>query len=242
MQEGGKVLAAILRELLVMVKPGMTTREFDDRARELMREKNVDPSFPTVDGYPAVICTSINDEAVHALPSDRVLKDGDLFKIDIGVIHKGLHTDMATTVIVGGKKFFNKSYSQKQKLLNATRQALEAGIAKAQAGNTLDDISSAIEDRIIKDDFSVVHELGGHGIGRTLHETPWIANFKGYEDGKTELVSGMALAIEPISSMGSNKISEGPGGHAYRIKDGALSAHFEHTIIITDGAPIVVTK
>jgi methionyl aminopeptidase len=242
MREGGKILAAILRELEAMVRPGMTTKEFDVRARELMKEKGVQPSFPTVDNYPAVLCASVNEEAVHAVPSDRVLNEGDLFKIDIGVIHKGLHTDMATTIIVGGRKFFNKKYSEKKKFVSATRAALEAGIERARAGNTLDDISTAIEEVIVQNDFSVVHELGGHGIGAQLHESPWIANFRGYEDGHIKLVPGMALAIEPITSVGSNKILEGGDGHGYVIKDGALSAHFEHTIIITENDPLVVTK
>lgn len=241
MQEGGKILAAILRELISMVKPGMTTREFDVRGRELMKEKGVQPSFPTVDNYPAVLCASVNDEAVHAIPSDRVLKEGDLFKIDIGVIYKGLHTDMAETVIVGGRKFFNKAYTRKKKLLSATQAALEAGIHAARPGNTIGDIGQAIQEIVEGDGFEILRELGGHGIGKRLHEEPFIPN---YRDGSynEKLVPGMAIAIEPITSMGSNKIANGSDGHGYLVKDGALSAHFEHTVIITEKDPIIVTK
>lgn len=241
MKEGGAMLAELLRELSAMVKPGMTTREVDAKAREYMKEHHVQPSFLHYNNFPAVICASVNEEAVHGVPSDRVLNEGDLFKIDAGIFHKGLHTDSAVTVIVGGRKFFNKAYSQKKKLVSTTEFALEAGIEQARAGNTIGDIGQAIQDVIEENGFTVVRELGGHGIGSRLHDEPFVPN---YRDGSynEELVPGMALAIEPITSMGSGKIDEGPDGHAYIIKDKALSAHFEHTIIITEKEPLVVTR
>jgi len=241
MVEGGKILSKILKELVAVVKPDMTTSDFDTLAREFMKRENVEPSFPTVDNYPAALCTSLNDEAVHAIPSDRVIKNGDLLKLDVGIIHKGLHTDMATTVIVGGRKFFNKEYKQKRKLLSTTEAALEAGINMARVGNTIGDIGQAIQEVVEENGFTIVRELGGHGIGRTLHENPFLPN---YRDGNynDELVLGMALAIEPITSLGSGKISESVDGKGYRIKDGSLSAHFEHTIIITEKEPIIVTE
>ena len=241
MQEGGKILSAILKELVTRVKSGMTTNDFDVLARERIKHYGVKPSFLGYNNFPAALCTSINEEAVHAVPSKRVLEEGDLFKIDIGIIHKGLHTDMAVTVIVGRRKFFNRAYSKKEELISATRVALKAGIKMACAGNTVGDIGQAIQDAVERKGFTIVRELGGHGIGSQLHEDPFIPN---YRDGSYNdlLLSGMAIAIEPITSLGSGKISNNADGHGYLIKDGSLSAHFEHTIIITDKAPIIVTE
>ena len=241
MQEGGKILSAILKELVGMVQPGMTTQDFDVRARELMKERGVQPSFLGYNNYPAVLCTSVNEQAVHAVPSKRELKDGDLVKLDIGIIHKGLHTDMAETVIVGGRKFFNKEYSKKAKLVSTTRAALEAGIDAAIVGNTIGDIGEAIHSIVKENGFTIVRELGGHGIGSRLHEEPFIPN---YRDGSYNdpLLPGMAIAIEPITSLGSSKIVDGSDGHSYDTSDSSFSAHFEHTIIITEEGPIIVTK
>jgi methionyl aminopeptidase len=244
MQEGGKVLAAILRELAQMAKPGMTTHQLDVRARELIEHHDVESSFLgyVVGGlaYPAVLCTSLNEETVHAIPSDRILQEGDLLKLDFGVIHKGLHTDSAVTVLVSDDPKA-KQYKDKLALMRVTREALYAGIAAARPGNTVGHIGAAIQDVVEKNKLAIVKELGGHGIGTTLHEDPFVANYG--EDGEgDELVPGMALALEPIVSNGGWKIKDGEDGFGYVTKDGSLAAHFEHTIIITEKAPIIVTE
>lgn len=243
MQEGGNILAAILRELMTMVKPGAVIRTFDTKARELMKKENVELSFPTA-GFPHAVCLSTNNEAVHGTPSDRVLKEGDLFKIDIGIIHKKLHTDMAATVLVSsvGKigRFFRREYAQQRKLVSVTHDALMAGIACARVGQRVCDIGAAVQQVVEQQGFTVLKELGGHGIGQELHEEPFVPNF--YEPEYNEpLRAGMALAIEPIVAVGTEDIKDGPDGFAYLTKNGSLSAHFEHTIIVTETKPIIVT-
>jgi methionyl aminopeptidase len=240
MQEGGKVLSAILRELATMVKPGITTRAIDTRARELIEHHGVETSFLGYNDYPDVICLSLNEEAVHAIPSDRLLQEGDLLKLDFGVVHKGLHTDSAITVLVSDNPK-KKEYADQLTLIRVTREALYAGIAAARAGNTIGHIGAAIQDVVEKNGLTIVQELGGHGIGDTLHQDPFIANFGEPGEGE-ELVPGMAIALEPIVSNGGWKIKDGPDGHAYVMKDKSLTAHFEHTIIITEKAPIIVTE
>lgn len=244
MKEGGKILAAILRELAQTVKPGMTTQELDARARELIEHHGVESSFLgyVVGGlaYPAVLCTSVNEETVHAVPSDRILKEGDLLKLDFGIIHRGLHTDSAVTVLVSDNPN-PKQYKDKLTLVRVTREALYAGIAAARPGNTVGHIGAAIEDVVKKNKLTIIKELGGHGIGDTLHQDPFISNFGEPGEGD-ELVPGMALALEPIVSNGGWKIDDGDDGFGYVTKDGSLAAHFEHTIIITEKAPIIVTE
>ncbi len=239
-RDGGKILAAILRELAAMVHPGITTQSLEDRAHELMAQQNVEPSFSGYHGYPAALCTSVNDEAVHAVPSSRVLIEGDLLKIDCGVAYQGYHTDSAVTVLVtdGTKR---PEYTERMTLLRVTREALYAGIAAARGGHSIRDIGQAAQAVVERNGLTVVKELGGHGVGKSVHEEPFIPN---YDDPAYDqkLQAGMVLAIEPITSTGGWKIKDGPDGHALIMKDGSLSAHFEHTIIVTDGAPIIVTE
>lgn len=245
MKEGGAMLAGMLRELVKEAKPGVATRKFEELARELIQKNGVKPSFLGFGGYPAVICTSINEEAVHAVPSERILKEGDLLTLDFGIVHKGLHTDSAVTVLVTKSgaigKALNRSYAKKLKLMSVTKEALDAGISAAKAGNTLGDIGFAIQNAVEGYGMAIVRELGGHGIGTELHEAPWIGNFGNPGEGP-ELVEGMALALEPIVSLGGWKIKDGNDGHAYETEDGSLTAHFEHTLIITKDSPLVVTK
>lgn len=245
MKEGGKILAGILRELAAVTKVGITTNDLEKRARELIAQYGVESSFLgyVVGGvkYPAVLCTSINDETVHAIPSDRVLQEGDLLKLDFGVIHKGLHTDSALTVLVSDNPG-KPEHKDKMTLIRVTREALYAGIAKARVGNTVGDIGAAIQEVVEqKNNFHVVKELGGHGIGEILHDDPFVANWGQPGEGDN-LVAGMALAIEPISSTGSWKIKDSTDGFGYLTKDNSLSAHFEHTIIVTDNGPLIVTE
>ena len=241
MKEGGKILSAILKELKEHAKIGVTTKELDTLARELISRHGVQPSFEGYDGYPAVLCTCINEEAVHALPSDRKLQEGDLLKLDFGVVHKGLHTDSAISILISEDPT-KKEYKDKMTLIRVTREALYAGIAKARVGNTVGDIGAAVQDTVEKkNNFKVVLELGGHGIGEELHESPWVGNFGVPGEGE-KLVPGMAIAIEPVTSMGGWKIKDGADGFAHVMKDKSLSAHFEHTVIITEKGPLIVTE
>ena len=234
MVEGGKILAEILRKLAETVKPGITTNDLEKLARELVLSHGVKSSFLGYDGYPAVLCTSINDEIVHGVPSDRVLKDGDVLKLDMGVLHRGFHTDSAVTVLVGGTD------DQKNKLINVTKEALRIGISKAKVGNTLGDIGSVIQEFVEKNGFNVVRDLVGHGIGRELHEEPQILNY-GEKGTGPELIKGMVIAIEPMVVTGDWKIKNSKDGFAFATRDGSLAAHFEHTVAITEQKPIILT-
>jgi len=240
--EGGKMLSEIIRDLVAAAKPGLRTRELDTLARQRINDFNVKPSFLGYNNFPAVVCISINEEAVHGVPSERILKEGDLLKIDFGIVHKNLHTDSAVTVLVTGKSpKESPEYENKRKLISVTRDALAAGIKQAKPGKTIADIGKAVRDVVEAAGLTIVKELGGHGIGTTLHEEPFIPN---YPDGSfsNKLLPGMAIALEPIVSTGDWHIDDGPDGFAYVMRDKSLSAHFEHTIIITEKGPLIVTK
>ena len=229
MKEGGRILAEILKKLSEAVKPGITTNKLEELA-------GVESSFLGFDGYPNILCTSLNDEVVHGIPSDRVLKEGDLLKIDMGVLYKGFHTDSATTLVVGGR-----GDNIKNKLIQTTRESLEIGISKAKAGNTLGDIGAAIQKHIEDKGFNVIRDLVGHGIGRELHEPPQVLNYGKAGQGE-KLIAGMVIAIEPMVVTGKWTIKNGKDGYAFVTKDGGLAAHFEHTIAITNEGPFVLTK
>ncbi len=241
MRDGGKILAGILRTLAAAVTPGMPTQQLEDMAREQIRTNSVLPSFLGYNGYPAVLCVSVNEEAVHAVPGGYIIQAGDLVKLDFGVVHEGLHTDSAVTVIAGLTDERKKEWQDRITLSRVTREALYAGIARARAGNTVGHIGAAIEAHAEKNGFTVLKDLGGHGIGARLHEDPFVPNHGSAGEGDV-LVAGMALAIEPILTTGTHKTKDGTDGFAYVTKNGALSAHFEHTIIVTDGAPVIVTE
>ncbi len=243
MREGGKMLAEILKKLSAEVKPGITTEDLDKLARELILSYGVKSSFLGYGGYPAALCTSINDEIVHAIPSERKIREGDLVKLDFGIIHKGFHTDSAITVLVSG----GKDSVLKEKLLNVTRESLRIGISQAKAGNTLGDIGSAIQKFVESNGFNVIRDLVGHGIGRELHEPPQVLNYlsrperrDGHYAGE-KLVAGMVIAIEPMVVTGKWQIKDGKDGFGFLTKDGGLAAHFEHTVAITIDGPEVLT-
>ena len=236
MKEGGRILAEILNKLANTVKPGITTNNLEELARELVLSYGVKSSFLGFDGYPNILCTSLNDEVVHGIPSDRVLKEGDLLKIDMGVLHEGFHTDSATTLVVGGR-----GDNTINKLIQTTMEALEIGISKAKVGNMLGDIGSAIQKHVEDRGFNVVRDLVGHGIGRELHEPPQVLNY-GKSGQGDKLVAGMVIAIEPMVVTGKWAIKNGKDGYAFITKDGGLAAHFEHTVAITDVGPLILTK
>lgn len=235
MREGGKILAEILKKLSEAVKPGVTTNELEELARELVLSYGVKPSFLGYDGYPAALCTSVNDEIVHGVPSDRVLKDGDVLKLDMGVLDKGFHTDSAVTVVVG------KGDNEKTKLLSVTKEALNIGISKAKVGNTLGDIGSAIQEYVERNGFNVVRDLVGHGVGKELHESPQVLNYGKAGEGE-KLVEGMVIAIEPMVVTSDWRIKNSQDGFGFVTKDGGLAAHFEHTVAITKRGPEILTK
>lgn len=240
--EGGKRLGAILRALKAKAVPGITTEELDDLAEQMIRDGGDEPSFLgyTPEGaerpYPATLCVSINDEVVHGIPNESVktLKEGDIVSLDLGLTHNGIIVDAAITVAVGGVDEATK------KLLGATERALAAGIKSANPGKHIGDIGRAIQKEIEDAGFKVIKELGGHGVGELVHEEPFVPNFGRAGQGP-EIIEGMVLALEPISSAGRATITLAPDGYTYRTKDGSRSAHFEHTILIEKGGARIIT-
>ena len=245
MREGGRILAAILRDLSSLAKPGIRTDELSARAKALIDEYGVESSFLGYRGYPDVICLSVNNQAVHTPGSEYELKEGDLLKLDFGVVVDGLHTDSAITVLVSEKSAITQkidpAYRTKRRLMQVTREALDAGIAQMRDGNRLGDVSHAIQKTVEDGGFTVVRELGGHGIGRVLHDEPFVPNFGKPGDGP-KLQAGMTLALEPIVCTGKSGVRDGDDGYTYEMGDGSLVAHFEHTIAITPDGPEVLTR
>jgi len=241
LREAGRRLASILDEVAKDIRPGVTERELDKKARELIEEGGDTPAFLgySPDGaskqYPATLCVSVNDEVVHGIPNNRALKDGDVVALDIGLSHDGVITDMAKTYAVG------KVSKSATRLISATRISLEEGIKATHVGGHVGDIGYAIEAQIKKAGFKVVSELGGHGVGKKVHETPFIPNF-GTRGKGAALVLGMALALEPIVTEGSPEIKLASDGYTYKTKDGSIAAHFEHTILITKRGAEIITK
>ena len=234
MREGGKILHMILERLAKAVRPGLKTIELDALARELLVQHDAEASFLNYNGFPAALCVSINEEIVHGLPSGRILKDGDVVKLDFGVLYKGFHTDSARTVLAG------PGSPKKKKLISITERALELGIEQARAGNTTGDIGHAIQSYVESEGFNVVRDLVGHGIGRSVHEEPEVLNYGESGEG-IALEPGMVIAIEPMVVEGSWKITDGSDGYSYVTKDGKLAAHAEHTVAITERGPDILT-
>lgn len=243
MKEGGKRHAFILSELAKMVAPGISTQELEDRARELLAEGGDKGAFLnyTPRGskrpYPAVLNVSINNEIVHGIPNENptVLQDGDIVSLDLGVLHKGLITDSAITVGVG------KINEDKRKLLEHCKEALYLGIKQAKSGNRIGDISNAIESFARENGYGLCEGLAGHGVGYRVHEDPYVPN-EGKKGTGELLRPGMVIAIEPMLTLGTDKIVLAKDGYTYKTADGSDSAHFEHTIAITEDEPIILTK
>lgn len=240
--EAGKRLAGVLELLEAEVRPGITTSELDLLAERAIREGGDAPAFKgyTPEGarypFPAALCISLNDEVVHGIPSpERVLTEGDTVSLDLGLVHKGLIVDSAVTVPVGTPGKASAA------LLEATRAALERAIEAARPGMRIGDISAATGRAFRGTGFSVVKALGGHGVGNAVHEEPWISN-DGAPGTGPEIVPGMVLALEPIANEGKASIILDPDGYTYRTRDGSRSAHFEHTILIEEKGPLVLTR
>jgi len=243
MRAGGRILAAILDDVQAMAKPGVTTATLSARAKELIAEHGVEPSFLGYGGYPDVICLSVNQQAVHTPGSPYVLREGDLLKLDFGVVKDGLHTDSARSIIVSDLPVEEqkKCYKDLRVLMQATREALDAGIAQCVPGNHIGDIAAAVQKTVEDAGFTVLKELGGHGIGHVLHDEPFVPNV-GKPGQGVLLQAGMTLALEPIVSFTASRTKDGPDGFTYETVDGSVAAHFEHTVLITDYGPEVLTK
>ncbi len=236
MREAGKIVALTLAVLADKAKEGISTAQLEEWAEEIIRKNKAIPSFKGYRGYPASICVSVNEEVVHGIPSPkRILKEGDIVSIDVGVIYKGYHGDAAITVGIG------KITEEAKKLVEVAKGALEAAISVAKAGNHLGDISWAIQSFAEGHGFNVVREYTGHGIGRYMHEDPQVPNVG--KPGKGVLLRpGMTLALEPMVVAGSWEVEVLPDGWTVVTKDKSLAAHFEHTIAITDGDAEILTK
>jgi methionyl aminopeptidase len=235
MRRAGRVVAATIERLLEEVRPGITTSDLDLIAERSIRGEGAVPSFKGYRGFPASICTSLNEEVVHGIPGHRVLRDGDLLSLDVGAIWEGYHGDSAVSVLVG-----EPPSAEAEKLVRVTEESLEAGISQLRAGGRLSDVGHAIQQVVESVGFSVVREYVGHGIGRQLHEDPPIHNF-GPPGRGPELRPGLVVAVEPMVNAGDWPTRVLADGWTVVTDDGTLSAHFEHTIAVTDDGPEVLT-
>ena len=235
MIEAGKIVAKVLLECEKNLKSSITTEEIDDFLREAIKKEGAKPAFLGLYDFPATACISLNEEIVHGIPGERVLQEGDLVKVDVGAIVDGLYGDAAVTLGVG------KISSKAEALINATRESLNAGIMAVAAGVKLGDIGSAIQDYAEARGYGVVREYVGHGIGRALHEDPQIPNYGEKGKGFT-LKKGMAIAIEPMLNIGTWRTKVLEDQWTVVSQDRSLSAHFEHSMIVTDGEAEILTK
>ena len=235
MRQAGKILAKVHEELGKAIVPGISTLEIDRLGEKLIRSYDCIPNFLNYNGYPASVCVSVNEEVVHGIPrKDRILKEGDIVSLDAGLIYKGYHSDAARTHYVGNVA------PEIQKLVEETRNSFFEGIKKAKAGNHLYDISNAIDAYISQFGYGIVRDLVGHGIGTELHEDPQIPNFRQKRRG-LKLQPGMTLAIEPMINMGRADVEWLSDDWTVVAQDRLPSAHYENTILITDGEPEILT-
>jgi len=243
MRAGGRILAEILEKLRQKVQPGIGSLELEKLACELVFSMGARPSFlgyrPSGlgEGYPAALCVSINDEVVHGLPSEnKVIFEGDLVKLDMGVEYQNMHTD--ATVMVGVGKISPLA----QKLMRVTKECLEIGIKEIKPGVTLNNYARAVEEHAQKNGFSVVRDLVGHGVGRTVHEPPQVMNYVDKRMEKIILKEGMTLALEPMINEGGYEINLAEDGWTYKTTDGKLNGHWEHTVAVTENSCEILTK
>ena len=234
LREGGRKLAEVVENIAQEIKKNRTGEEIDKLAHRLMNKAGGTPSFLNHDGFPASLCLSINDEVVHSVPDARRFRKGDIVGLDAGLNYQGFHTDMAKTIIVGRVEDKVKNF------VETAKNALESGIKAARPGEAVGDIGFTIQKLVEKRGFSVVQELSGHGVGKELHEEPAIPNFGKKGEGE-KLIPGMVIAIEPIINMGGREIETSIDGWCVKTKDKSLSAHFEHTVLITNSEPEILT-
>lgn len=239
MRKAGELVARILSKVVGAIAPGITTLELDRVAEAEAKKFGVTAAFKGYKGFPASLCVSVNDEVIHGIPGPRRLQEGDIVGLDFGVVYKGYYGDAALTVSVG------KISANHAKLLRVTREALWEGIRQARAGNRISDLSAAIQTHVEKHGFSVVREFVGHGIGQAMHEDPQIPNFVASFMGGYDpvLKPGMTLAIEPMVNCGGYKVKVDPRDRwTVTTEDGSYSAHFEHTVLVTEDEPEVLTR
>jgi len=238
MRQASHIVATVLREVMEMVEPGQTTGDIDAYAEKRIREMGATPSFKGYHGFPASICASINNEVVHGIPSrKRVIRRGDLLKVDTGAYFQGYHGDSCITICV------SDATQEAQILSRVAKEALMAGLSQVKAGNTLLDIAGAVEDHVKANGFSVVEDYTGHGVGRNLHEEPSVFNFRTDELPNVTLRPGMTLAIEPILNAGSKACRTLRDQWTVVTRDGSLSAQWEHTVLVTsDGCEILTDR
>ena len=234
MRRAGKITAAARALAGEMVKPGVTTREIDRAVEQFIRSQGAVPSFLNYHGYPGSACISVNDEVIHGIPGNRVLQEGDIVSVDVGACIGGFHGDCAATFPCG------QISAEAQRLIDVTRESFFRGIACAKEGKRVFDISAAVQEYVEANGFTVVREFVGHGIGRQLHESPEVPNY-GTAGRGPRLLRGMTLAIEPMVNAGAASIRQLNDGWTVKTLDGKLSAHYENTVLITDGEPEILT-
>ena len=235
LRKSNRIVAEVLRDIADRVKPGVTTSELDRVSGELAEKMGAKPAFKGYRGYPYALCTSVNAEVVHGMPSDRRLKEGDILSIDFGVDYKGYFGDAAVTVPVGSVS------DDALRLMRVTEESLYKAIEAAKVGNRLGDISGAVQSHVETAGYAVVRDFVGHGIGRMLHEEPQVPNY-GIRGRGIELKAGMVLAIEPMVNEGTYKVRVLSNGWTVVTQDGKLSAHFEHSVAITQNGPEILSR
>lgn len=235
MRKSNAIVAAVLDELRKKIRPGVRTLELDRISEDLALKKGARPAFKGYRGYPYSLCASVNSEVVHGMPSERELKEGDIISLDFGILNDGYYGDAAVTVPVGAIS------PAAQRLLTVTEEALYRGIAEVKAGHRIGDISAAIQGHVEAAGFSVVRDLVGHGIGKNLHEDPQVPNY-GTSGRGVELKPGMVFAIEPMVNEGTYRVDILRDGWTVVTADGKLSAHFEHSVAITENGPVILSR
>ena len=234
MRHAGHIVALVHKKMKEVIEPGISTKELDSIAMQIIKENKAIPTFLGYHGFPGCICASVNDEVVHGIPSENViLKEGDIIAVDVGATYGGMVGDSAWSYAVG------KITPENERLLKVTEESLMAGIAQMRAGNILDDISGAIEDVANREKMGIVRQYGGHGVGRAMHEDPFLFNYR--VGDKTLIKSGYVIAIEPMLNLGCDDVKVLDDEWTVVTKDGKPSAHFEHTVLATDGEPILLT-
>ena len=236
MRRSGEALQKVLFAVREVVAPGVSTMDLEKAAASKIAELHATPAFKGYHGYPACLCTSVNDQVIHGIPSaKKILSEGDVVSVDCGVVLDGFYSDSAVTIPVG------KVSQGVRKLLDVTQQSLDAAIQEAQVGATLGDIGATVQEAVEANGFSVVRDFVGHGIGRSMHEDPQIPNY-GTRGRGTKLRAGMVLAIEPMVNIGSGDVQVLPDGWTAVTVDGKWSAHFEHTVAVTESGPVILTR
>ena len=235
MRHAGHIVALVHQKMREVIEPGISTKELDNIAHDIIRKERAIPTFLGYHGFPGCICASINEQVVHGIPNENVkVKEGDIISIDVGATYAGMVGDGAWTYPVG------KVSEECQRLLKTTEEALFAGIAQMKAGNVLDDVSGAVEAVALREKLGIVRQYGGHGVGHEMHEEPFLFNYK--VGDRTLLKSGYAIAIEPMLNLGGDEVVVADDEWTVSTSDNMPSAHFEHTVLVTDDEPLIITQ